>query len=139
MQPCSLEASLTLAPPPRKTDPTSVANLELVRSLGAAEVIDYTHEDSTQRGETYDVIFDAVGKLSSRQARRARKQAGLYLDVHADSNGSDQVENLLLLKEIIEVGQLKPVIDRQYPLKQIVEAHRYVDQGHKKGNVVLIL
>lgn len=115
----------------------SAANWELVKSLGAAKVIDYTREDFTQSGETYDVIFDAVGKLSPSQAKKVRKLAGIYLNVHADSDGSDNVENLLLLKEIVEAGKLKPVIDRQYTLEQIVEAHRYVDQGHKKGNVVI--
>ena len=115
----------------------SAANLELVTSLGAVKVIDYTREDFTQSGERYDVVFDAVGKLSSSQAKKARQQAGVYLDVHADSNGGDKVEHLLLLKEIIETGELEPVIDRVYPLEQIVEAHRYVDQGRKKGNVVV--
>lgn len=115
----------------------SAANLEMVKSLGVVKVIDYTREDFTQSGESYDVIFDAVGKLSPSQARKARKQAGIYLNVHAESNGSDNVENLLLLKELIEAGKLKPVIDRYYPLEQIVEAHQYVDRGHKKGNVVV--
>ncbi len=115
----------------------SAANLELVKSLGVVKVIDYTREDFTQSGETYDVIFDAVGKLSPSQAKKARKQTGIYLSVHADSDGGDKVENLRLLKELIEAGKLKPVIDRCYPLEQIVEAHQYVDQGHKKGNVVI--
>jgi len=115
----------------------SVANLELVKSLGVVKVIDYTREDFTQSGETYDVVFDAVGKLSPSQAKKARKQTGIYLSVHADSDGGDKVENLRLLKELIEAGKLKPVIDRCYPLEQIVEAHQYVDQGHKKGNVVI--
>ena len=115
----------------------SAANLELVTSLGAAKVIDYTHEDFTQSGETYDVIFDAVGKLSPSQAKKARKQAGIYLNVHADSSGGDKLQNLLLLREIVEAGELKPVIDRVYPIEQIIEAHRYVDQGRKKGNVVI--
>ena len=115
----------------------SAANLELVTSLGAAEVIDYTREDFTRSGESYDVIFDAVGKLSPSQAKKARQQAGVYLNVHADSNGGDKLENLLLLREIIEAGELEPVIDRVYPLEQITEAHRYVEKGHKKGNVVV--
>ena len=115
----------------------SAANPELATSLGAARVIDYTCEDFTQSGERYDVIFDAVGKLSPAQAKKARQQAGVYLNVHADSNGGDKLENLLLLKEIVEAGRLTPVIDRVYPMEQIVEAHRYVDQGHKKGNVVV--
>jgi NADPH:quinone reductase-like Zn-dependent oxidoreductase len=124
-----------------KADVTGVcaANLELVKSLGARQVLDYTREDCTQHGETYDVIFDAVGKLIPAQGKKALKPSGVYLNVHADSNGGDKRENLLALKEIIEAGQLKPVIDRVYPLEHIVEAHRYVDQGHKKGNVVMIV
>ena len=117
----------------------SAANLVLVKSLGAVKVTDYTREHFTQSGETYDVIFDAVGKLSPSQAKRARKQASIYLSVQADSGGSDKVENLLLLKELIEAGKVKPVIDRVYPIEQIIEAHRYVEQGHKKGNVVITI
>lgn len=112
-------------------------NLELVKSLGASQVIDYTREDFTQNGETYDVVFDAVGKLSPAQGKKALKPGGVYINVHADSDGGDKLENLLLLKELVETGKLKPVIDQVYPLEQIVEAHRYVEQGHKKGNVVI--
>ena len=115
----------------------SGANLELVKSLGASQVIDYTQQDFTQSGETYDVVFDAVGKLSPAHGKKVLKRAGIYINVHADSDGGDKLENLLLLKELIEAGKLKPAIDRVYPLEQIVEAHRYVEQGHKKGNVVI--
>ena len=115
----------------------SRANLELVRSLGASHVFDYTREDFTQSSETYDVIFDAVGKLSSAQGKKSLKPGGVYINVHADSDGGDKLENLLLLKELVEAGKLKPVIDRVYPLELIVEAYRYVEQGHKKGNVVI--
>ncbi len=115
----------------------STTNLELVKSLGADHVIDYTQEDFTQRGETYDVVFDAVGKLSSSQGKKALKKTGVYLSVHTSSGGSETTDDLLLLKELIEAGKVRPVIDRCYPLEQIVEAHRYVDQGHKKGNVVI--
>jgi NADPH:quinone reductase-like Zn-dependent oxidoreductase len=115
------------------------ANLELVKSLGASQVIDYTREDFSQSGATYDVVFDAVGKLLPAQGKKALKQTGIYINVHTDSDGGDKLENLLLLKELIEAGKLKPAIDRVYPLEQIVEAHRYVEQGHKKGNVVITL
>jgi NADPH:quinone reductase-like Zn-dependent oxidoreductase len=115
----------------------SGANLELVKSLGASQVIDYTRQDFTQSGATYDVIFDAVGKLAPAQGKQALKPGGVYLNVHADSDGDEQRETLLLLKELVEAGKVRPVIDRVYPLEQIVEAHRYVEQGHKKGNVVI--
>jgi len=115
----------------------STANRELVTSLGAVKAIDYTRESFLQSGETYDVIFDAVGRLSPSQVKTARRQSTMYLNVLTDSEGGDCVENLLLLKNLIEAGKLKPVIDRVYPIEQIVEAHRYVEQGHKKGNVVI--
>lgn len=115
----------------------SGANLELVKSLGAAKVIDYTRQDCTSSGETYDVVFDAVGKLTPAQGKKALKPGGVYLNVQVDSDGGDKLENLLLLKELIEAGKLKPAIDRVYPLEEIIEAHRYVERGHKKGNVVI--
>ena len=115
----------------------SSTNLELVKSLGASQVMDYTREDFTQNSATYDVVFDAVGKLLPAQGKKALKPGGIYINVHADSDGCDKLENLLLLKELIEAGKIKPVIDRVYPLEHIVEAHRYVEQGHKKGNVVI--
>jgi len=115
----------------------STANLELVKSLGADHVINYTHQDFSQNGETYDVIFDAVSKYSSARGKKSLTKTGIYLDVHKDSGTQEKLEDLLFLKELVEAGNLKPVIDRCYPLDQIVEAHRYVDKGHKKGNVVI--
>ena len=118
----------------------STGNLELVRSLGASTVIDYTKEDFTQRGDRYDVIFDAVGKRKSRQATAGSAAAlapgGVAMSVD-DSFPRTNTADLLALKELTENGELRPVIDRVYPLDEIVEAHRYVDLGHKKGNVVI--
>jgi NADPH:quinone reductase-like Zn-dependent oxidoreductase len=117
----------------------STANLELVKSLGADRVVDYTKEDFTRSGETYDVVFDAVGKTSAAQGRQALKPGGIYLNVHKDSGNGERQKELLAIKELIEAGKLKPVIDRRYRFEEIVEAHRYVDTGHKKGNVVITL
>ncbi len=119
----------------------SSANLEMVRSLGTDKVIDYTAEDFTRNGERYDVIFDAVGKLPGSRTKGSLKDTGRYLNVLTDSGTSMKIDiaNLLTLKEYMEAGKLRAVIDRVYPLEQIVEAHRYVEQGHKKGNVVITL
>lgn len=115
----------------------STKNLELVKSLGAAQVMDYTSEDFKLSAEAYDVIFDAVGKLSASQAKKALKKTGIYLNVHTASDGAEKIETLILIKELIEAGKIKPLIDRSYPLEQIAEAHRYVEEGHKKGNVAI--
>ena len=118
----------------------STANLDLVSALGAAEVIDYTREDFTQRGAFYDVVFDAVAKYPPERAKQAIKPGGIYLNAHRDTDAGASFtmkQELLLLKELLEAGKLKPVIDRSYPLAQIVEAHRYVETGHKRGNVVI--
>ena len=140
----------------------STGNLELVRSLGADAVIDYTREDFTQDGRTYDVIFDAVGKNSFSRCKGSLKPRGIYLSTvisagilfhtlwtskRGSKRGviaftglrppSEKAADLLLVKELCEAGSYTPVIDRHYPLEHIVEAHRYVDQGHKKGSVVL--
>jgi len=118
----------------------STANLGLVKSLGADAVIDYTKEDSISGDERYDLILDAVGKRKSSKLKVKCKQAlaptGKYVSVD-DGLLKSQTEYLVQLKEVIEAGHFKAVIDRSYPLEQIVEAHRHVDGGHKKGNVVI--
>jgi NADPH:quinone reductase-like Zn-dependent oxidoreductase len=99
--------------------------------------MDYTRQDFTQNSATYDVVFDAVGKLLPAQGKKALKSGGVYLNVLTDSGRGEKLEHLLALNELIEAGKVRPAIDRVYPLEQIVEAHRYVEQGHKKGNVVI--
>jgi NADPH:quinone reductase-like Zn-dependent oxidoreductase len=134
-------------------------NVELVRSLGADEVIDYLHEDFTKNGDTYDVIFDAVGKHSFRRCRRSLKPGGIYLETDlgflwhvpmlalltrriAEKRVTLPIpkytkQDVLFLKELIEAGKYRAVIDRRYPLEDAVEATRYVETGQKTGNVVL--
>jgi NADPH:quinone reductase-like Zn-dependent oxidoreductase len=113
----------------------STTNLEMVKSLGAHKVIDYTKEDFTKSRETYDIVYDAVMKTSRSRCKDLLKKTGIFLN----NNGLAKImpEDLIFLKELIEKGELKPVIDRTYKFEQIVEAHRYVDKGHKKGNVAI--
>jgi 2-desacetyl-2-hydroxyethyl bacteriochlorophyllide A dehydrogenase len=135
----------------------STGKLDMLRSLGADQVIDYTQENFTTNGETYDVIFDVVGKTSFSRSIRSLKQSGRYLLANAGLSqmvrgrwtsmisskkvivgaASEKTEDLIFLKELIEAGKIQSVIDRRYPLEHIAEAHRYVDTGHKKGNVVI--
>ncbi len=140
----------------------SAANVELVKSIGADHVIDYTSEDFTRNGQTYDIIFDAVGKTTFSRCKKSLKPNGTFLEAGISigilrhvlwtsvvggkrakfaTTGlrppQERAKDLLLLKELMEAGTIKPVIDRYYPLEQIVEAHRYVDTGRKKGNVVI--
>lgn len=140
----------------------STANLEMVKALGADRVIDYTKEDFTKMGQTYDIIFDAVGKTTFSKSKNALGPKGIFLEAaiglgifphvlwtslfggkkaRVAATGlrspKERTKDLLLLKALMEAGKIKPVIDRHYSLEQIAEAHTYVDQGHKKGNVVI--
>jgi NADPH:quinone reductase-like Zn-dependent oxidoreductase len=133
----------------------STAKLDMLRSIGADQVIDYTQEDFTQSGETYDVIFDVIGKSSFSGSMRSLEQDGRYLLANPGpgiqrrrpsrrsgkkvilGGASYSTEDLVFLRELIEAGKLKSVIDRRYPLEQTAEAHRYVETGHKQGNVVI--
>lgn len=116
------------------------AHAELVASLGAETIIDYTREDATTGRETYDLVFDAAGRAKTSrlkdQCARALAPRGAYISVD-DGTPRPRLEDLLLLKELVDAGALRPVIGRRYPLERIVEAHQYVDGGHKTGNVAI--
>jgi NADPH:quinone reductase-like Zn-dependent oxidoreductase len=118
----------------------STANVDLVASLGATTVIDYTSQDFTDRAERYDLIFDAVGKRKSaaplRLCRQALAPGGACVSVD-DGTPKLRREDLVPLGELATTGEIRPVIDRTYALDEIVDAHRYVDNGHKRGNVVI--
>lgn len=113
----------------------STSKIEMVKSLGVDNIVDYTKEDFTKSGLTYDVIFDGVSKISKSYCKDSLAKDGIYLS--ARSSTEEKKEYLPIFKELSESGLLKPVIDRSYPLKDIAEAHRYVEKGHKKGNVVI--
>ena len=137
----------------------STSNLEMVQSLGADKVIDYTKQDYTKSGETYDLVLDTVGKTSFARCKKSLKQSGVFLPVVMDLTeliqivwtyiiggkrvkggvAGESVADLEFLKQLFEAGALKPVIDRCYPLEKTAEAFRYVEKGHKKGNVVITL
>jgi len=113
----------------------SGANLDLVRSIGADEVIDYSKEDFRKNGKTYDVIFDTVRKLKRSGCKKSLGENGIFISSWFLTRETN--EDLIHLKELVEAGKVRPVIDRTYPLEEVMEAHRYVDLGHKRGNVVI--
>jgi NADPH:quinone reductase-like Zn-dependent oxidoreductase len=113
----------------------STGNVELVRSLGADHVVDYTKEDLTRNGVKYNVVFDAVGKLPASEGKSLLIEDGAYLSVQSSTR--EELENLMVLHGLVEAGRIKSVIDKCYPLDQTAEAHRYVETGRKRGNVVI--
>ncbi len=117
----------------------STANLDLVKSLGADYVIDYKNEDFTKNEALYDIIFDAVGKISRKDCKNILTPVGKYITVDGQGIAKVNKEDMKFLKELIEKGKLKSVIDREYRLEEVPEAHRYVEKGHKKGNVIIKL
>ncbi|UYV51250.1 NAD(P)-dependent alcohol dehydrogenase [Priestia megaterium] len=117
----------------------SAKNSELVKSLGADRVIDYQHEDFTKKEERYDLIFDAVGKITKNECKEALALNGRFVSVEGQGIAKVQTDDLLLLKKLMEEGQIKSVIDRCYSLDQIPAAHEYVETGRKIGNVAVVL
>ena len=120
------------------TGVSGTANLEMVKSLGADRVIDYTREDFSTAVERYDLIFDTVGKFPPSMVAKALAPNGRYVTI-AKLRTKQSAEELSFIKGLIEAGEIRAVIDRRYPLEQIVEAHRYVEAGHKRGNVVITM
>ena len=117
------------------TGVSSTTNQDLVKSLGADDVIDYTKADFTNLGKSYDIVFDAVGKLSAAQRKKLLKDNGIFLTIRTTT--TEKIEYLITLRDLVEANKINPIIDRRFPIEQIVEAHRYVELGHKKGNVVI--
>jgi NADPH:quinone reductase-like Zn-dependent oxidoreductase len=113
----------------------STSNLELVRSVGADRVIDYTEEDFTRSGQSYDVIFDAVGKLPKSSCSKSLAGSGRYISVRSPTR--EKVEELEYVLQLVVSGEVKVPIDREYSLEQVAEAHGYVESGRKKGNVII--
>ena len=114
----------------------STSNIEMVKSLGADHVIDYTKDDFSSIEERYDIIFDTLAKFPKSQYSKVLKPNGTYVSM-AKLSTKESMDNLIFIKELIEMGEIKAVIDRCYLLEEMVEAHRYVDAGRKKGNVVI--
>ncbi|MFC1913718.1 NAD(P)-dependent alcohol dehydrogenase [Chloroflexota bacterium] len=113
----------------------STSNLEMVKSLGADNIVDYTSEELSKYGSNYDIVFDAVDKLPASQGKKLLADKGIYVKVGV--GGDINIEDFAFLKNLVEEGKLKTIIDRRYSLEQIVEAHKYVEKGHKKGHVVI--
>ncbi len=113
----------------------SAANVDMVKSLGASRVIDYTQQDFIESGQAYDLIFDAVGKLDTKAGKRVLKPGGNLVSIQTST--TERAEDLHYVRELLEAGEIKAVIDRCYSLAQVPEAHRYVETGRKKGNVVI--
>jgi NADPH:quinone reductase-like Zn-dependent oxidoreductase len=114
----------------------STSNLEIVKSLGADHVIDYTQEDFSSREGRFDVIFDTLAKFPKSEYSKVLASNGTYITM-ARLSTKESMDNLIFIKELIESGQINAVIDRCYPLESMVDAHRYIDAGHKKGNVII--
>ena len=119
----------------RVTGVCSTTNVELVKALGADEVIDYTKGDVGKSGRIYDVVFDAVGRLSPSLGRTLVREGGTFLTVRSSTR--EDIKNLVTLRTLVEAGKVRAVIDRRFSLEHVADAHRYVETGHKKGNVVI--
>jgi NADPH:quinone reductase-like Zn-dependent oxidoreductase len=115
----------------------STTNTELIKSLGADKITDYMKEDFLADNDLYDIVFDAIGKITYKKIRPLLKPGGRYISVVSSGHAKLSTENLNMITMLAESGKIKPVIDRVYPFEQMVEAHRYVELGHKKGNVVI--
>jgi NADPH:quinone reductase-like Zn-dependent oxidoreductase len=120
----------------RVTAVCSTQNVETVMSLGADEAVDYTREDFAKTGKPYDIVFDAVGKTSAKRSKAAIADGGTFVSV-GSGVVAEKAQDLLLLRDLLALGKLRSIIDRRYPIERVAEAHRYVEQGHKRGNVII--